>query len=33
VAPSAAFLVAARALQGVAGAVLVPSSLAVITAT
>ena len=33
VAPSAAFLVAARALQGVAGAVLVPASLAVITAT
>src|SRR3954451_3781104 len=33
VAPSAAFLVAARALQGVAGAVLVPASLAVLTAT
>ncbi len=33
VAPSAVFLVAARALQGVAGAVLVPASLAVITAT
>lgn len=33
VAPSAAFLVAARALQGVAGAILVPASLAVITAT
>ena len=33
VAPTAAFLVAARALQGVAGAVLVPASLAVLTAT
>jgi MFS family permease len=33
VAPTAPFLVAARALQGVAGAVLVPASLAVITAT
>ncbi|MEA2494323.1 MAG: hypothetical protein QOJ29_2234 [Thermoleophilaceae bacterium] len=32
-APTAAFLVAARALQGVAGAVLVPASLAVLTAT
>jgi EmrB/QacA subfamily drug resistance transporter len=32
-APSAAFLVAARALQGVAGAVLVPASLAILTAT
>ncbi|MEA2244357.1 MAG: hypothetical protein QOD24_3913 [Solirubrobacteraceae bacterium] len=33
VAPSAAILVAARALQGVAGAVLVPASLALLTAT
>ena len=33
VAPSAPFLVAARALQGIAGAVLVPASLAVLTAT
>jgi EmrB/QacA subfamily drug resistance transporter len=33
VAPTAPILVAARALQGVAGAVLVPASLAVITAT
>src|SRR3954454_23338093 len=33
IAPSSAFLVGARALQGVAGAVLVPASLAVITAT
>jgi EmrB/QacA subfamily drug resistance transporter len=33
VAPSSAFLVAARALQGVAGAVLVPASLAILTAT
>jgi EmrB/QacA subfamily drug resistance transporter len=33
VAPTAPVLVAARALQGVAGAVLVPASLAVITAT
>jgi EmrB/QacA subfamily drug resistance transporter len=33
VAPSAELLVAARALQGVAGALLVPSSLAVITST
>jgi EmrB/QacA subfamily drug resistance transporter len=33
VAPTAAVLVAARALQGVAGAVLVPASLAVLTAT
>src|SRR4051794_26073646 len=33
VAPTSGFLVAARALQGVAGAVLVPASLAVITAT
>lgn len=32
VAPSSGFLVAARALQGVAGALLVPASLAVITA-
>ena len=32
-APTAELLVAARALQGVAGALLVPSSLAVITAT
>jgi EmrB/QacA subfamily drug resistance transporter len=32
-APSAPILVAARALQGVAGAVLVPASLAVLTAT
>jgi EmrB/QacA subfamily drug resistance transporter len=33
VAPNAELLVAARALQGVAGALLVPSSLALITAT
>jgi EmrB/QacA subfamily drug resistance transporter len=33
VAPSAELLVAARALQGIAGALLVPSSLALITAT
>src|SRR5690606_38913602 len=33
VAPTSAALVAARALQGVAGAVLVPGSLAVIAAT
>jgi EmrB/QacA subfamily drug resistance transporter len=33
VAPSAAVLVVARALQGVAGAVLVPASLALLTAT
>jgi EmrB/QacA subfamily drug resistance transporter len=33
VAPSAPVLVAARALQGVAGAILVPSSLALLTAT
>src|SRR3954468_8525223 len=33
IAPSAPFLVGARALQGVAGAVLVPASLAVLTAT
>jgi EmrB/QacA subfamily drug resistance transporter len=33
VAPSAEVLIAARGLQGVAGALLVPSSLAVITAT
>jgi EmrB/QacA subfamily drug resistance transporter len=33
VAPSTTFLIAARALQGVAGALLVPSSLAIITAT
>src|SRR3954454_12354582 len=33
VAPTSAFLVGARALQGVAGAVLVPASLAVLTAT
>jgi EmrB/QacA subfamily drug resistance transporter len=33
VAPSSGFLVAARALQGVAGAVLVPASLAVLTTT
>jgi EmrB/QacA subfamily drug resistance transporter len=33
VAPTAPFLVGARALQGVAGAVLVPASLAVLTAT
>src|SRR3954451_9256454 len=33
VAPPAAFLVAARTLQGAAGAVLVPASLAVLTAT
>jgi EmrB/QacA subfamily drug resistance transporter len=33
VAPSAELLVAARAVQGVAGALLVPSSLALITAT
>lgn len=32
-APSAEFLIAARALQGVAGALLVPSSLALITST
>ncbi len=32
-APSAEFLIIARALQGVAGALLVPSSLALITAT
>src|SRR5215210_3124076 len=32
-APTAELLIAARALQGVAGALLVPSSLAVITAT
>ena len=32
-APTAELLVAARALQGIAGALLVPSSLAVITAT
>lgn len=32
VAPSASFLIAARAAQGVAGALLVPSSLAIITA-
>lgn len=32
-APSAAFLIGARALQGVAGALLVPSSLALITST
>ncbi|MDP9293576.1 MAG: MFS transporter, partial [Actinomycetota bacterium] len=32
-APTAGLLIAARALQGVAGALLVPSSLAVITAT
>jgi EmrB/QacA subfamily drug resistance transporter len=33
IAPTAELLVAARALQGVAGALLVPSSLAIITAT
>src|SRR4051794_28837115 len=33
VAPSAGFLVAARALQGAAGAVLVPASLAILTAS
>lgn len=33
VAPSVELLVAARALQGVAGALLVPSSLAIVTAT
>src|ERR1043166_8757670 len=33
IAPSIGFLVAARALQGVAGALLVPSSLAVIVNT
>src|SRR4051812_3286829 len=33
IAPSAPFLVGARALQGVAGAVLVPASLAILTAT
>jgi MFS family permease len=33
IAPSAVVLVAARALQGVAGAVLVPASLALLTAT
>jgi EmrB/QacA subfamily drug resistance transporter len=33
IAPSAEILVAARALQGIAGAVLVPASLAVLTAT
>ena len=33
IAPSGGFLIAARALQGVAGALLVPSSLAIITAT
>src|SRR5919206_4562373 len=33
IAPSAGVLVGARALQGIAGALLVPSSLAVITAT
>ncbi|HEY3828505.1 MAG TPA: DHA2 family efflux MFS transporter permease subunit [Solirubrobacteraceae bacterium] len=33
IAPSIGFLIAARALQGVAGALLVPSSLAVIVAT
>jgi EmrB/QacA subfamily drug resistance transporter len=33
IAPSAPILVAARALQGVAGAVLVPASLALLTAT
>jgi EmrB/QacA subfamily drug resistance transporter len=33
VAPTSAFLVAARTLQGAAGAVLVPASLAVLTAT
>jgi EmrB/QacA subfamily drug resistance transporter len=33
VAPSGGFLIAARALQGVAGALLVPSSLAILTAT
>ncbi|RKR74563.1 MFS transporter [Frondihabitans australicus] len=33
VAPSAGILIAGRALQGVAGALLVPSSLAIITAT
>ncbi|BDZ50071.1 hypothetical protein GCM10025867_23120 [Frondihabitans sucicola] len=33
IAPNAELLIAARALQGVAGALLVPSSLAIITAT
>ena len=33
VAPTAALLVGARGLQGIAGAVLVPSSLSLITAT
>ncbi|HEX4719744.1 MAG TPA: MFS transporter [Thermoleophilaceae bacterium] len=33
VAPTSAFLVAARTLQGAAGAILVPASLAVLTAT
>ena len=33
VAPTAEFLIAARALQGIAGALLVPSSLALVTAT
>ena len=33
IAPSIGFLIAARALQGIAGALLVPSSLAVIVAT
>lgn len=33
IAPTAPFLVGARALQGVAGAVLVPASLAILTAT
>jgi EmrB/QacA subfamily drug resistance transporter len=33
VAPAAEFLIAARALQGIAGALLVPSSLALVTAT
>ena len=33
VSPSIGFLIAARAVQGVAGALLVPSSLAIITAT